>query len=263
MAYNYIQFELENRTAYITLNRPDKLNSFHADMAREMQEVLDVVSGKKEIRCVVLRAEGRAFSAGQDLKEAVEKSKDEQFELSEIVEHHYNPIILGLRRLEKPVICAVQGTAAGAGANIALACDIVLASRKATFIQSFSSIALVPDSGGTWMLPRLVGMARATAIMMTAEEVSADQAESMGMIYKAVYDQHLASETRKIADKLSQMPTQSMAMIKKALNRSFDNDLESQLSLEAELQTRAGKTNDYREGVNAFLEKRQPNYKGH
>ena len=200
--------------------------------------------------------------AGQDLQEVVERAKDEDYTLSDTVETSYNPVIKAIRELEKPVVCAVQGTAAGAGANIAFACDIVIASHEAMFVQAFSKIGLIPDSGGTFFLPRLVGLARTNAMYLLDEKITADRAVELGLIYKAVTHAKLNEETQSIANKIASMPTKGFGLYKRAVNQSFKNNLDQQLTLEAELQSIAGNSNDYKEGVEAFLEKRKPTYKG-
>ncbi len=256
---NFIKFHIEHQVAFITLNRADVLNSFNRQMALELQDVLDKCRDDKNIRCVYITAEGRAFCAGQDLAEAISKDGPE---LQNIVKEHYNPIIEKIRNIEKPVVCAVNGVAAGAGANIALACDIVFAAESASFIQAFSKIGLIPDSGGTFFLPRLIGLQRATALMMLGDKVKASQALDFGMIYKVCADDLLQTQAKEVAIKLATMPTKGLGLTKRALNKSINNDLTSQLKLEEELQTQAGKSYDYNEGVNAFLEKRQPVFKG-
>jgi 2-(1,2-epoxy-1,2-dihydrophenyl)acetyl-CoA isomerase len=246
----------------ITLNRPEKFNSFTEPMALELQEALKHAEAD-QVRCVVLKANGKAFCAGQDLPEVVNREKNEpDYELADTVRSSYNPVIRALRNLEKPVVCAVQGTAAGAGANIAFACDIVIASKEAVFVQAFSKIGLIPDSGGTWFLPRLAGFARANALYMLDEKLTAEKAVELGLIYKAVDTAAIDSEVHQVASKLASMPTRGFGLFKKALNLSLTNDLEQQLALEAELQSEAGRTGDYKEGVSAFLEKRKPEYKG-
>ncbi len=247
---------IEDNVLIITLNRADKLNSFVRPMAFALQEALDKANYNSEIRAVYLTGEGRAFCAGQDLAEAISK---EGPELENIVKEHYNPIIEKLRNLKKPVVCGVNGVAAGAGANIALACDVVFALNKASFIQAFSKIGLIPDSGGTFTLPRLIGFQRASALMMLGDKISADEAQQMGMIYKSVEDLDEALNTAK---KLAKMPTKGLWLTKKALNESMTNTLTDQLNLEEKLQTEAGKSFDYNEGVNAFLDKRKPIFKG-
>lgn len=228
-------------------------------MALEVQEALKICEKDKGVRAIYLSGTGKAFCAGQDLQEVVSENGPS---LTKILTEHYNPIILKIREIEKPIICAVNGVAAGAGANIALACDITIAAESATFIQAFSKIGLIPDSGGTYFLPRIIGRQRATALMMLGEKVSAKEAEAMGMIYKAVPDELFATEALAIAQKLAQMPTIGLGLTKRALNYSLTNDLEKQLLIEDQLQSAAGQTQDYKEGVQAFLEKRSPNFKG-
>lgn len=257
-----IKTDLNDNIFTITLNRPDKLNSFHYEMAGEMKSALDEAEVNTEIRCVLLTGAGRAFCAGQDLAEATEISNDPERDLSEIVHHTYMPIIKAIRTIEKPFVCAVNGTAAGAGANIALACDIVIASAEAKFIQSFSQIGLIPDSGGTYILPRLIGLQRATALTFLGEKVTAKEAEEMGMIWKSFPAERFMDEAQAIAQKLAKMPTRGFGLTKRGFNAGFYNDLETQLKLEADLQAEAGKTYDYNEGVQAFLEKRNPVFKG-
>jgi 2-(1,2-epoxy-1,2-dihydrophenyl)acetyl-CoA isomerase len=252
---------LENSILTITLNRPEKYNSFTEPMALEFQKALSDAD-PDEIRCVLINASGKAFCAGQYLPEVMERAKDDNYELADTVRTVYNPVIRAIRKLNKPVVCAVQGTAAGAGANIAVACDIVLASKEALFVQAFSKIGLIPDSGGTFFLPRLVGMARTNAMYLLDEKITADKAVEIGLIYKAVPHEELLDEAKSIARKLAAMPTKGFGLYKKALNQTFENDLEQQLSLEATLQSEAGKTEDYKEGVEAFMEKREPNYRG-
>lgn len=243
----------------ITLNRPEKFNSFCREMALEFHEALDYATENETIRCVIITGNGKAFCAGQDLQEATDPNGPT---LSDIVSQHYNPAILRIRHLEKPVIAAVNGVAAGAGANIALACDIVVAAENAAFIQAFSKIGLIPDSGGTFFLPRLVGMQRASALMMTGDKISATEAHQMGMIYKFWPDEVFADAVASMAAKMAAMPTVGLALTKKALNLSYGNILEDQLALEDALQHQAGHTADYAEGTRAFLEKRTPVFKG-
>jgi len=246
----------------ITLNRPDKYNSLTEPMALELQQALEE-AGEPAYRCVILRAEGKAFCAGQDLPEVLEKSKLPGYLLSDTVHTSYNPIITAIRYLEKPVICAVQGTAAGAGANIAFACDLVVASKEAYFVQAFSNIGLIPDCGGTWFLPRLVGLARTNALYMLNEKISADEAVQTGLIYKAVEHEELDQKTEELANKLAHMPTKGFALYKNAVNSSYTNSFQEQLKLEAELQSLAGTTNDFNEGMSAFTEKRKASYRGY
>lgn len=260
MSDQLVESTLENAVQSIVLNRPDKLNSFTELMAKQLQEALNNAQENDEIRCVLLTGNGKAFCAGQDLPEVVDKGKD--YELGETVRHSYNPIIKVIRNLEKPVVCAVNGTAAGAGANLAFACDIVLASREAIFIQSFSKIGLIPDTGGTFMLPRLVGLQRANAMYLLDETITSEKAEVIGLIYKAIDAEDLLTRAHEICQKLSTMPTKGFGLYKKAINQSLTNNLDDQLELEAELQTTAGNTRDYQEGVQAFLEKRKPNFEG-
>lgn len=255
----FIQYELVDSVAKITLNRPDKFNSFVREMALDLQQKLDDCASNHEVRAIYLTGNGKAFCAGQDLAEAID---DNGIELQKIVQEHYNPVIKKIRSIEKPVICGVNGVAAGAGANIALACDITMATRSASFIQAFSKIGLIPDSAGTFFLPRIIGMQKATALMMLGDKISATDAERIGMIYKAVEDEDFESESFDIAKKLAQMPTKGLGLTKRLLNESFTNDLNTQLNREDEVQTEAGQTYDYQEGVNAFLEKRKPIFKG-
>lgn len=262
MSYTFIETQLKENVLIIRLNRPDKLNSFHSDMGEEVQDALSEAERKDDIRSVLITANGRAFCAGQDLAEAMAVSDDPDKELSDIVNDTYLPIITKIRIIEKPVICAVNGTAAGAGANIALACDIVVASEKAKFIQSFSAIGLIPDSGGTYILPRLVGYGRAAALAFLGEAVSADDAVKMGMIWKSYSEDTYYEEAWKIASRLAKMPTRGLGLTKRGFNQGYHNDLHSQMELEAKLQEEAGKTEDYAEGVQAFLDKRKPEFKG-
>lgn len=256
-----IQAELRNSILTITLNRPEKYNSFTEPMAIELQKAMEKAKSD-DIRCVILKANGKAFCGGQDLPEVTERAKEKNYSLADTVETSYNPVIIAIRKLEKPVVCAVQGTAAGAGANIAFACDIVIASKQAIFVQAFSKIGLIPDSGGTWFLPRLTGMARANALYLLDEKLSAEKAVEYGLITKAVDHERLSEEVEKIAAKLAVMPTRGFGLYKKAVNASFNHTLGEQLSLEADLQAEAGKTEDYKEGVEAFLEKRKPKFNG-
>ncbi len=256
----YISTAIKDNILTITLNRPDKLNSFIEPMAKEVQKRFHESKTNADIRCILLTGKGKAFSAGQDLPEVVDKG--ENYELSKTVRTSYNPIIKAIRHIEKPVVCAVNGTAAGAGANIALACDIVLASKEAVFVQSFSKIGLIPDSGGTFLLPRLVGLQRANAMYLLDEKISPEKAEEIGLIYKAVESDELMDSAYKICQKLASMPTKGFGLYKRAINQSLSNSLDEHLELEADLQTKAGYTHDYQEGVQAFLEKRKPDFKG-
>lgn len=261
MDYKLIKYSFEQKVALIKFNRAEALNSFNKQMAKEFQSALRDARDNKEVRSILITGEGKAFSAGQDLAEAVPKNKP-LADVGEIVRESYNPIILLIREIEKPIVCAVNGTAAGAGANIALACDIVIASEKASFIQAFAKIGLIPDSSGTFFLPRIVGLQRASAMMMLAEKISAEEALKYGMIYKIYPEAKLLEEAQKLAKYLSSQPTKGFGLTKRALNRSFFNDLNSQLKLEEELQIEASRSYDYQEGVKAFLEKRNPDFKG-
>ena len=255
----FIKSEIEGGVLKVTLNRPDKFNSFNREMALQLQEQLDKAAADKTIRAVLLTGEGKAFCAGQDLSEAIDDSGPG---IEKIVREHYNPIILKIRAIEKPVICAVNGVAAGAGANIALACDIVIAGSSVAFIQAFSKIGLIPDSGGTFFLPRLTGFGKASALMMLGDKVSAADAEKMGMIYKVAEDASLQTEALAIAKTIAEMPTKAIGLTKKLLNQSMTNSLVQQLEYEADMQIHAAATYDYNEGVGAFLEKRKPVFKG-
>ncbi len=254
-----IQFELIEGVGKITLNRPDKYHSFIRKMALQLQNVLDKCNEDKTVRAILITATGKAFCAGQDLGEATDPNGPD---LTQMVQEHYNPIIRKIRNIEKPVVAAVNGVAAGAGASIALCCDIVVATESASFIQAFSKIGLIPDSGGTFFLPRLVGMQKAAALMMTAEPVSAKDAESIGMIYKLFSDESFEKESWKLASKLAKMPSKGLGLTKRLLNVTYSNNLEQQLDMEDKCQTIAGNTADFKEGIEAFFEKRKPNFKG-
>ena len=254
-----ILFEIKNQVATLTLNRPEKYHSFIREMALDLQEKLDLCENDNNIRAIVITGTGKAFCAGQDLGEAIDPNGPE---LQKIVNEHYNPIIRQIRNIEKPIIAAVNGVAAGAGASIALCCDIIIAKEGAVFVQAFSKIGLVPDSGATFFLPRLIGFQKATALMMNADPITATEAERLGMIYKVVEESKFEDEIQSFSEKLAKMPTKGIGLTKKLLNQSMRNSLEKQLDEEEVAQTIAGKTNDYKEGVSAFLEKRKPNFKG-
>jgi 2-(1,2-epoxy-1,2-dihydrophenyl)acetyl-CoA isomerase len=262
MTYQFITFEVEDGVATITLNRPDVLNSFTMPMAAEAQDALRVAAEDDGIRAVLLTGAGRAFCAGQDLAEAAPSDGSPSPGIAEIVRKTYNPMVRAIRGLEKPVVCAVNGVAAGAGANLALACDFVLAADTASFVQAFSKIGLIPDTGGTFFLPRLVGLARATALAFLGDKLTAADAQAMGMIYRVVEANRLLDESRMLARRLATQPTRGFGLTKRALNQSLSNDLDGQLEVEAVLQAEASRTDDFAEGVRAFLEKRQPSFAG-
>ncbi|QJX48104.1 2-(1,2-epoxy-1,2-dihydrophenyl)acetyl-CoA isomerase [Hymenobacter taeanensis] len=256
---SFLNFTIEAGVATLTLNRPDVFNSVNKPLALALQQYLRECQQNPEVRAVLLTGTGKAFCAGQDLAEITGPDSPE---VAEIVEKHYNPIVQLIRELDKPVVAAVNGVAAGAGANLALACDIVVAKESASFIQAFSKIGLIPDSGGTYFLPRLIGLQRAAALMFTGDKVSAQEAVQMGMIYKAFPDESFDTEVAALVSKLAAMPTKGLAYTKQLLNTTFGNDLTQQLRAEADYQLRAGHTTDYREGVSAFMEKRKPTFTG-
>lgn len=257
---NLIELKVENNVAWITLNRPDVFNSFNREMAFSLQNKLDDCNLDANVRAIVITGSGKAFCAGQDLKEVTSPELNPGFR--KILEEHYNPIIQKIRTIEKPIIAAVNGVAAGAGANIALACDIVVTTENATFIQAFSKIGLIPDSGGTFFLPRLIGFQKASALMMLGDKVSATEALNMGMIYKIFPTGLFEEEVMTLAVTLAQMPTKALGLTKRLLNQSMTNNLEQQLALESDLQIEASSSYDYNEGVTAFVEKRIPEFKG-
>jgi len=246
----------------LTLNRPDKLNAFNPEMHKLLREALEEARDEPDVRAVLLTGSGRGFCAGQDLSQRSVSADAAPIDLSVSLGSNYNPLVRRLRALPKPIVCAVNGVAAGAGANIALACDIVLAARSASFVQSFSKLGLVPDSGGTYFLPRLVGSARAMGLALLGERLSAEDAERWGLIWKAVDDDRLVGEATRIAQALAAGPTKGYGLIKKAMQASAGNSLDSQLDLERDLQREAGFSEDYREGVAAFMQKRKPLYQG-
>ncbi len=251
--------EIKNHVLFVTLNRPEKFNSFNREMALQLIDVLNKAEKNKEVRAIVLTGNGKAFCAGQDLAEAVDPNGPG---IEKIVVEHYNPIIMKIRSVEKPVIAAVNGVAAGAGANFALACDIVYAAQSAGFIQAFSKIGLIPDSGGTFTLPRLIGFQLASALMITGDKLSAEEALKFGLVYKVFEDADMLSQVTLSAEKIAAMPTKAIGLTKLLLNASATNTLEQQLQLEKEIQVQSAATYDYQEGVNAFLEKRKPDFKG-
>lgn len=255
-----ILLKIENNIAFINLNRPEVFNSFNREMALLLQKNLDDCAKDVNVRAIIITGNGKAFCAGQDLKEVTTPELNPGFR--KILEEHYNPIIQKIRTIEKPIIAAVNGVAAGAGANIALACDIVVASENGSFIQAFSKIGLIPDSAGTFFLPRLIGLQKATALMMLGDKVSATEAVNLGMIYKVIPTATFEEEVLALASTLAQMPTKALGLTKRLLNQSMTNNLEQQLALESDLQIEASSSNDYNEGVTAFVEKRAPIFKG-
>ncbi|HEX5182716.1 MAG TPA: 2-(1,2-epoxy-1,2-dihydrophenyl)acetyl-CoA isomerase PaaG [Allosphingosinicella sp.] len=258
MSYSTILFSLDGGIARLTLNRPDRLNSFTVEMH---EEVADALSGLEGVRVLVITGAGRGFCAGQDLNDRA-VAPGEAVDLGESVEKRYNPLVRRITSLPFPVIARVNGVAAGAGANIALACDIVIAAKSAKFIQSFASIGLIPDSGGTWVLPRLVGQARALGLALTAGPLPAAQAAEWGLIWKAVEDEALDAEVDALAEKFAAAPTRGLARIKKMIRESWAHSLDEELDLQRDAMRELGYGDDYREGVAAFMEKREPNFTG-
>ena len=261
MEYHHIRVEVKDGVQVITLNRPEVLNSFHLPMARELQDALGVAAADDNIRAVLLTGEGRGFCAGQDLA-AVNIDSEPKDDLGDTVRAQYNPVIRAIRRLDKPVVCAVNGVAAGAGANIAFACDLVFASTEASFIQSFCRIGLIPDSGGTFFLPRLIGVARATGLALLGGKVGAAQAKDWGLIWETCEPAALMPRAMEVAASLATQPTRGFGLTKQAFNESLINDLDAQLDLESDLQAEAGRTEDFAEGVAAFRAKRSPVFRG-
>lgn len=256
---NTLLLTQKDKLGLITFNRPEVFNSFNKELALAVQKALEDYEENPDIRAIMITGNGKAFCAGQDLQEAI---ADNGLEIEQIVDEHYNPIIRKIRTIGKPVIAAINGVAAGAGANIALACDVTIATASASFIQAFSKIGLVPDSGGTFTLPRIIGFQKASALMMLGDKISAQDAEKMGMIYQVVPDEQFMEQAEALGQKLANMPTKGLAYTKHLLNQSFTNDLDQQLELEKEWQFKATETWDYKEGVNAFIEKRKPEFKG-
>ena len=255
----YIVLQINEGIATIRMNRPDRLNAFNKTMALEMQECLDICAADPEVRAILITGNGKGFSAGQDLAELLGPDAPT---MTQILSQHYNPVITRIRNLAKPVVAGVNGVAAGAGANIALCCDIVVAAGSASFIQAFSKIGLIPDSGGTFFLPRLIGWQKASALVMLGDKVGAIEAEKLGMVYKVFADEEFEENLKSLMTTLATMPTKALAFTKQALNNSFTNSYEQQLALEDKLQQQAALTIDYKEGVDAFIQKRKPLFKG-
>ncbi|HFG7008591.1 2-(1,2-epoxy-1,2-dihydrophenyl)acetyl-CoA isomerase PaaG [Acinetobacter baumannii] len=262
MDYQNIIAEEKNGVGYLTFNRPKALNSFNVDMHREVAEVLNLWTKNPEVRCVVISGEGRGFCAGQDLGDRVVDPNAEAPDLGYSIETYYNPLIKMIVNMPKPVICAVNGVAAGAGANIALACDLVIAAKSANFVQAFCRLGLVPDSAGTWFLPRAVGHARAMGLTLLGDKLPAETAKEWGMIWDVVEDAELKAKVTELAERLAKQPTFGLSLIKKAIHQSSNNTFDEQVLLERDLQRIAGRSEDYREGVQAFMNKREPNFKG-
>jgi 2-(1,2-epoxy-1,2-dihydrophenyl)acetyl-CoA isomerase len=262
MSYESIQFSIDKGIAVLTLNRPDRLNSFTQAMHREVREALDKLQADKTVRVLVLTGAGRGFCAGQDLNDRAVEPGAPGVDLGESVEKYYAPLVKTLRTLPMPVICAVNGVAAGAGANLALACDIVLAAKSASFIEAFCKLGLIPDTGGTWVLPRLIGPARAMGLALLGDKLPAEKAEQWGLIWRCVPDEALMIEAMAMAEHFAAAPTKGLAFTKKAMLASWTNTLDEQLQMEAGMMRELGYSHDYREGVAAFIEKRQPHFKG-
>jgi len=262
MSYNTIKFDISGGAARLTLNRPDRLNSFTVEMHEEVRDALDKVEADASVRTLFLTGAGRGFCAGQDLSDRAVAPGSDAVDLGESVEKRYNPLIRTLTSLPMPVVCAVNGVAAGAGASIAFACDIVIAAKSAKFIMSFANIGLVPDSGGSWAMPRLVGQARALGMALTGEPVSAEKAADWGLVWKCVDDDQLADETNALIEKFASAPTRGLAETKKLIRGAFSRPLDEQLDLERDQMRALGASDDYKEGVDAFMNKRKPNFTG-
>jgi 2-(1,2-epoxy-1,2-dihydrophenyl)acetyl-CoA isomerase len=262
MPPTYILVARRDGVLTVTFNRPDVLNSFNAQMAAELLSVLEEAGRDASVRSVLLTGAGRAFCAGQDLAEVLPEEGKPMPDLGEVVHRQYNPIIRAIRTLEKPVVGAVNGVAAGAGANLAFACDITFAAEGIHFIQSFTKIGLIPDSGGTFILPRIVGLQRATALTMLGDKLTAEKAMQWGLLYDVVPHSTMLEVAFELAKRLAKMPTRALGLTKRGLNAGFANDLDAQLALEEELQREAGRTTDYAEGVRAFVQKRPPDFTG-
>lgn len=262
MSFSTITYQLDQGVAVLTLNRPASLNSFNTLMHDEVRDAIKDARDNTAVRCLVITGTGRGFCAGQDLSDRAVKVSAEAPDLGESVEKNYNPLIRNIMTMEKPVLCAVNGVAAGAGASIALACDIVLAAKSAKFIQAFCKIGLVPDSGGTFNLVRALGLPRAKALALLGDKLSAEQAQNWGMIWQCVEDDSLMDETMTLALHLATQPTKGLAKIKELMNNSFSTPMHQQLELEKYAMRELGRTSDYREGVSAFMEKRQPTFTG-
>jgi 2-(1,2-epoxy-1,2-dihydrophenyl)acetyl-CoA isomerase len=261
MTYQNILYTLEGGCATLTLNRPDKLNSLNSEMHAEVRDALDRTA-REHARVLVLTGAGRGFCAGQDLADRAVAPGGDRVDLGESIEKNYRPLVLALRNLPMPVIAAVNGVAAGAGANIALACDLVIAAKSASFVQAFCKLGLVPDSGGTWFLPRLVGNARALGLALLGDKLSAAQAAEWGLIWKCVEDAELAGTVEALAGQLASAPTLGLARTKQAIYGGWSRDLDAQLDVERDCQRELGRSRDYGEGVAAFVEKRTPNFEG-
>ncbi|WEF31285.1 2-(1,2-epoxy-1,2-dihydrophenyl)acetyl-CoA isomerase PaaG [Pseudoduganella chitinolytica] len=260
--YDNILFTIHNGIAQLTLNRPDKLNSFTQAMHLEVRDAFERLRADRSVRVLVLTGAGRGFCAGQDLSDRAVEPGAKGVDLGDSVEKFYAPLVLAIKELPLPVICAVNGVAAGAGANLALACDIVLAAKSASFIEAFCKLGLIPDTGGTWHLPRLIGHARAMGLAMLGEKLTADRAEQWGLIWKALPDETLMTEALALAEHFACAPTKGLAFTKRAIHQSYANTLPEQLKLEGEMMRELGYSHDYREGVDAFIAKRTPHFKG-